>query len=683
MAVSYLFTIGAVAKFLQPGWRISETLNGRNTMTGRVSSGYADHLTSALIAIYRPTVNNVIGFSAYSTVTITNASPGVVTWTGHGLINNNKITLSTTGALPTGLSVATTYYLRNKTANTFELSATFGGASINTSSSGSGVHTATRTLFNGIIYDIEEEGLGGMGVTPISVGFGATDYNIYAERKQIEISFPAQDLNLTLDTIEESLLQFGVAIHSGQAAYGSALDALTFELGPISAILDKLSLITGWAWEIDYDKKLRMAAPGTESCPFDITSGDGNVLGDIKPKPSLSNYANYIIGMYTESARKAYAFLEQRAANFTAGDTTIVGSTYTWRVAASVAGEVTIGTDANDSLVNFRDAINGDALNTVNGSVNAWLRYPNQLQVTALDAGTSGNSIAVGGTDGNQFWYGEGRGTSTTSATTLSSGADDELSNRVIADGGAAPADVVEKVIQMPEIRDQTTAQNITDGYLARSETVLNETNYLSHTPGARPNFKQSIVEAKRNLNSANFLITDVEIFAEGNLLQYNITVVDTLIIPHSLKEFYKEWGGSGGGSSSTVVSGGGGGGSSTGAAEVYVSLGGSDSAAISFAASPAYTSVINSTPFFAKTSFTGKVRVWLWSRVGGVTVTARLYDVTDAAAVGSVGTTGTSRPASPQTFNVVITTTHQYRLDILSSVASEDCYGIGTLETL
>lgn len=79
-----------------------------------------------------------------TTVTITIASPGVVTDTGHSYIANDPIVLSTTGALPTGLTAGTTYFVRNPTANTYELSATSGGASINTTGTQSGVHTARR-----------------------------------------------------------------------------------------------------------------------------------------------------------------------------------------------------------------------------------------------------------------------------------------------------------------------------------------------------------------------------------------------------------------------------------------------------------------------------------------------------------------------------------------------------------
>ncbi len=77
-----------------------------------------------------------------STVTITIASPGVVTWNGHPFNNDDPVYFSTTGALPTGLTAHTKYFVRNKATNTFEVSATAGGASINTSGTQSGTHTA-------------------------------------------------------------------------------------------------------------------------------------------------------------------------------------------------------------------------------------------------------------------------------------------------------------------------------------------------------------------------------------------------------------------------------------------------------------------------------------------------------------------------------------------------------------
>lgn len=81
------------------------------------------------------------------TATITVASPAVVTLNNHGLTVDDSIRFTTTGALPTGLTVGTKYYVISAglTTNTFRLSATQGGTAINTSGTQSGVHTLIRT----------------------------------------------------------------------------------------------------------------------------------------------------------------------------------------------------------------------------------------------------------------------------------------------------------------------------------------------------------------------------------------------------------------------------------------------------------------------------------------------------------------------------------------------------------
>lgn len=91
-----------------------------------------------------------------ATVTITIASPGVVTWTGHTLANGDPVRFTTTGALPTGIVAGTIYYVVNQATNTFQIAATEGGSAINTSGSQSGTHTATSPQYGGSIAEYIE-----------------------------------------------------------------------------------------------------------------------------------------------------------------------------------------------------------------------------------------------------------------------------------------------------------------------------------------------------------------------------------------------------------------------------------------------------------------------------------------------------------------------------------------------
>lgn len=86
------------------------------------------------------TYRSLIGTEAVVTISI--ATPGVVTWVNHGLAASTPIIFSTTGTLPTGITAGTTYYVIADTVNSFKLSATIGGSTIATSGTQSGVHTA-------------------------------------------------------------------------------------------------------------------------------------------------------------------------------------------------------------------------------------------------------------------------------------------------------------------------------------------------------------------------------------------------------------------------------------------------------------------------------------------------------------------------------------------------------------
>ena len=91
-------------------------------------------------------LNNSLG-----TVTITIAAPGVVTLTAHGLATGDSLYLTTTGALPTGLTANTRYWVVKVNADTFSLATTLAnalaGTKITTSGSQSGVHTAVQNSY--------------------------------------------------------------------------------------------------------------------------------------------------------------------------------------------------------------------------------------------------------------------------------------------------------------------------------------------------------------------------------------------------------------------------------------------------------------------------------------------------------------------------------------------------------
>lgn len=100
--------------------------------------------TNPAVDFSTTTTSNVVTIvdQQSSTVTITIASPAVITWNSNPLSNGSPVYFATTGALPTGLTAGTVYYVVNHATNTFQVAATLGGTAINTSGTQSGTQTA-------------------------------------------------------------------------------------------------------------------------------------------------------------------------------------------------------------------------------------------------------------------------------------------------------------------------------------------------------------------------------------------------------------------------------------------------------------------------------------------------------------------------------------------------------------
>lgn len=110
---------------------------GRNAPAGTLKTDGASYAVANypdLAAYLRPKIG---------AVTVTVANPAVFTCTAHALVPGDRVYLSTSGALPSGLATYTVYYViaSGLTTNTFQLSATAGGAAIVTSGTQSGTHS--------------------------------------------------------------------------------------------------------------------------------------------------------------------------------------------------------------------------------------------------------------------------------------------------------------------------------------------------------------------------------------------------------------------------------------------------------------------------------------------------------------------------------------------------------------
>ena len=109
------------------------------------------------------------------TFTVTIATPAVLSLTAHGMQIGDSFFVTTTGALPTGMAQNTLYYVITAGfgANSFQFSASRGGAAVNTSGSQSGTHTLRHC--------------------PFGLGDGSTTFNVPDLRAKHIYGYKASD----------------------------------------------------------------------------------------------------------------------------------------------------------------------------------------------------------------------------------------------------------------------------------------------------------------------------------------------------------------------------------------------------------------------------------------------------------------------------------------------------------
>lgn len=84
-----------------------------------------------------------------ATITVTIATPAVVSWTAHGLSEGDPVIFTTTGALPTGITAGTTYFVgRSPGTNSFNISTSVANAAAGTFVATSGTQSGTQTATN-------------------------------------------------------------------------------------------------------------------------------------------------------------------------------------------------------------------------------------------------------------------------------------------------------------------------------------------------------------------------------------------------------------------------------------------------------------------------------------------------------------------------------------------------------
>jgi len=494
-----------------------------------------------------------------------------------------------------------------------------------------------------------------------------------------ESSGTANKLKAVLSAIISLLDGEGIILHPDQVE-GPDIPYLNFDYLLLREVLDQLSVLSnGYIWHFDEYCRLSMINPSGNSAPFNITSGDGHVLGDITVEPTRTDYANRVILRFSDLAVAAWGYLGVTV-NFPINATVKIGSTtYTFvSPLTDTAGFVLIGGSIIDSLNNLAAAVTlGSGKGTVyadktviNASAYCYTHAYGYLVTKAITPGAAGNSIEVTTSWGDSFWYHEGGG----GISTLEGGADSALRNTVYADDipEQTAHGVWEIIIEAKDTTDAGIAQTTANAYLAVKKLVPRTVNYETRDLGLVPGQTQTITIAARGLNST-FMITDVNTnHVVGNFITRSVTLIENLILQSTARwrDTYKQWSGGGGGSSGTAVSGISP--SSVIMAGIYA-FGGSN---IEWVQSSGPTWIpANSIQIQIDTAIRGSVIGTCFVRLRSISgnVTARLINLTDNLTVGTSSVV-TSTSFQTTSFGVNLTSGSKlYEIQLLPSVANVD----------
>jgi len=352
---------------------------------------------------------------SHGTFTVTLASPAIFTRIAHGLVLDNIVYFTTTGALPTGLVVGTAYYVISAglTADVFEVSATKGGSAINTSISQSGVHTLvvdrttsitsdglivsraltsqidmcnfevivdsvtdwkpsmlddvkvledSTVIFAGTLIESDET-LSGGNVQIISCL--AKDYSFDLDRELVANVYENTNVQLA---IEDIITNYSTGFTFNNVAAVGAIDYLAFKYEYPSKCLQQLAELSGCDWYVDEDKDIHFFAKESIASPFNLTDTNGKYYFDsLKIKNDVKNLRNTIIvrgGTYLGSTLTETQIADGNQITFLLA---YKYSNTSWTVAGSA---ITVGIDFIDDPTLF-DAVynfNEKALKFPSGS---------------------------------------------------------------------------------------------------------------------------------------------------------------------------------------------------------------------------------------------------------------------------------------------------------------------------
>lgn len=256
---------------------------------------------------------------------------------------------------------------------------------------------------------------------------------------------------------------------------------------------------------------------------------------------------------------------------------------------------------------------------------------------------------------------------------------------RKTAEDSSALTNPWELVVTAPDNTTDAALQALADSILAQTLPTLKRITYQTREPGLRPGQTQVINLPVRNVNNT-FLITDVVSRAgDGDYIERTVTAVEGLVLKTGWRDTYKRWNAGG-----TTIGGATGG--SAGLTRFAYFLGGSGIEAVQ-SATPTWVPVCGgptpgsgSVQVQVNTVPRGTTQAVITARLRafspGVSVKARLWDVTDSIPCPGESLSVTGQTWQTVTFTATLTPgSHMYELQLLPGAAGAPVYGVAYLE--
>jgi hypothetical protein len=365
----------------------------------------------------------------------------------------------------------------------------------------------STTIFGGTLSRVEESGLAASGV-PIVSRITASSYKNLAAHVALTDTLEAGTLKAALTTVAARLTDLGVTLDAGQAT-GPTIAAAAYEYAPVQAVLDNLAERTGWVWEIDAAKVLRMIQPGTVAAPYDVTTANRTAFADVTVERRREDwYANRIIVRGGAGYRQ-------------------------------ILPETHYGNGATRTF-----------------PIDAPMHYFGPVNLTVTVGGTPTNVVMTGyyGVDDDPWTYDPPTyslrqredqpllGVSDTVVMVDGYAAQYPMSITVEDAGEIAASGLVELVVAVPEVFERGAIEELAATTLARRVAAPVTVRYQTTQSGAKPGQTQSITIAERSLSGTFTIAEVVTENTVGNVIRRTITATAGTLVKDNWRDVFRAW---------------------------------------------------------------------------------------------------------------------------------------------